>query len=76
MCRIEHQPNIVVECHNPITDSTCRKPAQARSSHQIPWGCVFSRAPALFHGMTQFYQELLTVRRDNNEVFLLPAPRT
>ena len=24
--------------------------------------------------MTQFYQELLTVRRDNNEVFLLPAP--
>ena len=27
---------------------------------------------ALFHGVTQFYQELLTVRRDNNEVFLLP----
>ena len=24
--------------------------------------------------MTQFYQELLTVRRDHNEVFLLPAP--
>jgi voltage-gated potassium channel len=24
--------------------------------------------------MTQFYQELLTVRRDNNEVFLLPIP--
>ena len=24
--------------------------------------------------MTQFYQELLTVRRDNNEVFLLPTP--
>jgi hypothetical protein len=29
---------------------------------------------ALFHGMTQFYQELLTVRRDSNEVYLLPAP--
>ena len=24
--------------------------------------------------MTQFYQELLTVRRDANEVYLLPAP--
>ena len=29
---------------------------------------------ALFHGMTQFYQELLTVRRDANEVYLLAAP--
>jgi len=29
---------------------------------------------ALFHGMSEFYQELLTVRRDANEVFLLPAP--
>jgi hypothetical protein len=35
---------------------------------------AFAGAVALFHGMTQFYQELLTVRRGANEVYLLPAP--
>jgi voltage-gated potassium channel len=29
---------------------------------------------ALFHGMTRVYQELLTVGRDANEMFLLAAP--
>jgi voltage-gated potassium channel len=29
---------------------------------------------ALVHGMTRVYQELLTVGRDANEMFLLPAP--
>jgi voltage-gated potassium channel len=29
---------------------------------------------ALYHGMTRVYQELLTVGRDANEMYLLPAP--
>ena len=32
------------------------------------------RAPAIYHGMTRVYQELLTVGRDANEMYLLPAP--
>jgi Trk K+ transport system NAD-binding subunit len=29
---------------------------------------------ALFHGMTRVYQELLTVGRDANEMYLIPIP--
>ena len=29
---------------------------------------------SLFHGMTRVYQELLTVRRDANEMYLVPMP--
>jgi voltage-gated potassium channel len=29
---------------------------------------------ALFHGMTRVYQELLSVRRDANEMYLVPVP--
>ena len=41
MCRAEHQPNIVVECHNctqPIPSAKSREPA--RSSRPIPWDCA------------------------------------
>jgi len=29
---------------------------------------------SLFHGMTRVYQELLSVRRDANEMYLVPVP--
>ena len=74
-CRKEHQPNIVVELHN---SSNRFHLLQAGASEIVSSDSLGLRLLALggcFHGMTQFYQELLTVRRDANEVYLLPAPR-
>jgi voltage-gated potassium channel len=74
MCRAEHQPNIVVECHNPHNRFHLQKAGASEIVSSDSLGLRLLARSALFHGMTQFYQELLTVRRDNNEVFLLPAP--
>ena len=52
-------------------DFTYKKAGRpTRSSHLILWGCISWHARRLFHGMTQFYRELLTVRRDNNRGLL------
>ena len=74
ICRAEHQPNIVVECHNPNNRFHLQKAGASEIVSSDSLGLHLLARSALFHGMTQFYQELLTVRRDNNEVFLLPAP--
>jgi voltage-gated potassium channel len=74
MCRADHQPNIVVECHNPHNRFHLQKAGASEIVSSDSLGLRLLARSALFHGMTQFYQELLTVRRDNNEVFLLPAP--
>ena len=74
ICRADHQPNIVVECHNPNNRFHLQKAGASEIVSSDSLGLHLLARSALFHGMTQFYQELLTVRRDNNEVFLLPAP--
>jgi voltage-gated potassium channel len=74
ICRADHQPNIVVECHNPTNRFHLQKAGANEIVSSDSLGLHLLARSALFHGMTQFYQELLTVRRDNNEVFLLPAP--
>ena len=74
MCRADHQPNIVVECHNPHNRFHLQKAGASEIVSSDSLGLRLLARSALFHGMTQFYQELLTVRRDNNEVFLLPIP--
>ena len=74
ICRGEHQPNIVVECHNPANRFHLLKAGASEIVSSDSLGLRLLARSALFHGMTQFYQELLTVRRDANEVFLLPAP--
>ena len=74
ICRPDHQPNIVVECHNPTNRFHLQKAGANEIVSSDSLGLHLLARSALFHGMTQFYQELLTVRRDNNEVFLLPAP--
>ena len=74
MCRAEHQPNIVVECHNPHNRFHLQKAGASEIVSSDSLGLRLLARSALFHGMTQFYQELLTVRRDNNEVF--PAAGT
>ncbi len=74
ICRPDNQPNIVVECHNSHNRIHLLKAGASEIVSSDSLGLRLLARSALFHGMTQFYQELLTVRRDNNEVFLLPAP--
>jgi voltage-gated potassium channel len=74
ICKADHQPNIVVECHNLHNRFHLQKAGASEIVSSDSLGLHLLARSALFHGMTQFYQELLTVRRDNNEVFLLPAP--
>jgi voltage-gated potassium channel len=74
ICRGDHAPNIVVECQNPNNRFHLQKAGASEIVSSDSLGLRLLARSALFHGVTQFYQELLTVRRDNNEVFLLPAP--
>ncbi len=74
ICKGEHQPNIVAECHNPGNRFHLLKAGAGEVVSSDALGLRLLARSALFHGMSQFYWELLTVRRDNNEVFLVPAP--
>ena len=74
ICKGEHQPNIVAECHNPANRFHLLKAGAGEVVSSDALGLRLLARSALFHGMSQFYWELLTVRRDNNEVFLVPAP--
>jgi voltage-gated potassium channel len=74
ICRGDQVPNIVVECQNPNNRFHLQKAGASEIVSSDSLGLRLLARSALFHGVTQFYQELLTVRRDNNEVFLLPAP--
>jgi voltage-gated potassium channel len=74
ICKGEHQPNIVAECHNPANRFHLLKAGAAEVVSSDALGLRLLARSAVFHGMSQIYWELLTVRRDNNEVFLVPAP--
>jgi Trk K+ transport system NAD-binding subunit len=74
ICRGEQQPNVTVECRNPANRHHLKKAGadEIISSDQL--GLRLLARSALYHGMTRVYQELLTVGRDANEMYLLPAP--
>lgn len=74
ICRGEHQPNIASECLNPSNRHHLRKAGADEIISSSELGLRLLARTALFHGMTQVYQELLTVGRDANEMYLLPAP--
>src|SRR5262249_15989746 len=74
LIRGEHQPNIVAECQNPSNRHHLLKAGASEVVSSDSLGLRLLARSALFHGMSQFYQELLTVRRDANEVYLVPAP--
>ncbi len=76
ICRGDQQPSIIVECHNSNNRFHLLKAGASEIVSSDSLGIRLLARSALFHGMTQFYQELLTVRRDANEVFLLPAPES
>jgi voltage-gated potassium channel len=74
VCRGERQPNVAVECRNPNNRHHLLKAGADEIISSDELGLRLLARSALFHGMTRVYQELLTVGRDANELYLLPAP--
>jgi voltage-gated potassium channel len=70
----DQQPNIVAECHNPANRFHLMKAGADEVVSSDALGLRLLARSALFHGMSRFYWELLTVRRNANEVYLIPAP--
>lgn len=74
ICRGDHQPNVSAECRNPSHRDHLRKAGADEIISCDELGMRLLARSALFHGMTRVYQELLTVGRDANEMYLMPAP--
>ena len=74
ICKGEHVPNVAVECHNVNNRHHLLKAGADEIISSDELGLRLLARTALFHGMTRVYQELLTVGRDANEMYLLPVP--
>jgi voltage-gated potassium channel len=74
VCRKEQQPNIAVECRSPANRNHLKRAGADEIISSDELGLRLLARASLFHGMTQVYQELLTVGRDANELYLIPAP--
>lgn len=74
VCRGEDQPNVAVECRSPGNRHHLKKAGADEIISSDELGLRLLARTALFHGMTSVYQELLTVGRDANEMYLHPAP--
>lgn len=72
MCRGDKQPNVAAECANPANRHHLSKAGADEVVSSAELGLRLLARTAMFHGMTQVYQELLSVRRDANEMYLLP----
>ena len=73
-CRAAERPNVVVECRNPDFRPHLVKAGADEVISADEMGLRLMARAAPFHGMTRLYQELLTVGRDANEMFVVPAP--
>ena len=67
--------NIAVECRNPANRNHLRKAGADEIISSDELGLRLLARTALYHGMTRVYQELLTVGRDANEMYLINLPR-
>lgn len=74
VCKGEHRPNISVECHSPGNRFHLKKAGADEIISSDELGLRLLARSALYHGMTRVYQELLTVGRDANEMYLLDVP--
>ena len=74
VCVEERQPNIVAECQDPKYLPHMRKAGADEVISAADFGLRLMARASLFHGMTRVYQELLSVRRDANEMYLVPVP--
>jgi voltage-gated potassium channel len=69
VCGQGRQPNIVAECQDPKYRSHMRKAGADEVISAADFGLRLMARASLFHGMTRVYQELLSVRRDANEMY-------
>lgn len=74
ICRGDRQPNIAVECRNPANRNHLKRAGADEIISSDELGLRLLARASLYHGMTRVYQELLTVGRDANELYLIPAP--
>ncbi len=73
-CRGNEAPNIAVECRNPNLRPHLLKAGADEVISSDELGLRLLARTSLYHGITRVYQELLTVGRDANEMYLLPVP--
>jgi Trk K+ transport system NAD-binding subunit len=69
-----HSPNVAVECRNPNIRHHLLKAGADEIISSDELGLRLLARTAIYHGMTRVYQELLTVGRDANEMYLLTVP--
>ena len=74
VCGPERQPNLVAECQDPRYRLHLRKAGADEVISAADFGLRLMVRAALFPGMTRVYQELLSIRRDANEMYLVPVP--
>lgn len=74
ICKGGEQPNLAVECQNPSNRNRLLKAGADEIISSEELGLRLLARTALYHGMTRVYQELLTVGRDANEMYLLTVP--
>ena len=67
-------PNIAVECRNPNLRPHLLKAGADEVISSDELGLRLLARTALYHGITRVYQELLTVGRDANEMYVIAAP--
>jgi voltage-gated potassium channel len=67
-------PNIAVECRNASLRHHLLKAGADEVISSEELGLRLLARTALYHGITRVYQELLTVGRDANEMYLIPVP--
>ena len=73
VCKGDKQPNVAVECHNVNNRHHLLRAGADEIISSDELGLRLLARTALFHGMTRVYQELLTVGRDANEMYLFPV---
>ncbi len=74
LCGSAKGPNIAAEARNPQFQNQLRRSGANEIISSGEMGIRLLARTALYHGMTGVYQELLTVGRDANEMFVLPVP--
>lgn len=75
LCKGSQQPNVAVECRNPENRHRLLKAGADEIISSDELGLRLLARTAIYHGMTRVYQELLTVGRDANEMYLYPVPQ-
>ncbi len=67
--------NIAVECKNPSNRHHLKKAGADEIISSDELGLRLLARTSLYHGMTRVYQELLSVGRDANEMYLVDVPQ-